>query len=711
MKPIIVNPELTLAQMATDATNGVGRLDPISCYVDEERNGLYDLTMEISVDDPHFADVGYNTVLKVKAGHTAGLQLFRVNEITKPISGIVTVYAHHITYDLAKRPVLPFTATGALNTCSGLLAHIATATDFDISTDITNTTSRFTLSEPKYFRECLGGWQGSFLDVFGGEIEWDNLEVKIHAHRGSDKGYHVRYGKNLVDLRQEESIANVFTSAIGYVTIDDSTLCSDIQYMPNPGTLVRTKLIDFSDDYDAMPTKADLNTKVSSYIQSNPINVPHVNIELSFISLFDTEEYKDIAPLEYVDMGDTIHVDFERLGVSASAEVISTRWDVLRERLEKIEIGDAKTDLATSITEGIEQTTTEQIGYLDKYMTGLTQVITNSLGLFSTKVTGGDGSTKYYLHNRPTLAESQYQWTINAGGFAVSQDYGQTWTAGIDAQGNAVFNSLSANIVRAMEIYGSYINGSEMEFGSGDETATLQTETVTNTIYNPAGGEMTRQYLAPTISGAGFEARARRAISFKSKTSAGDEEGVALIEPAVIHFETIRSNPPTGHKVFAELHISGDEMTGRFYKTVIEGLWFRQLPNGARHPFNSIFAYATRSNLVTSGTCACMIIGDYCMLQLADLTFPNADHNNANTDIAFANIPRAKYDVTFVVNTYGASSSPYYGHRLKVRGDNVYFHYDAASTYTTWQFYGTVIYPIADEVSVEDNGTWSNIPV
>lgn len=477
MKPIIVNPELTLAQMATDATNGVGRLDPISCYVDEERNGLYDLTMEISVDDPHFADVGYNTVLKVKAGHTAGLQLFRVNEITKPISGIVTVYAHHITYDLAKRPVLPFTATGASSTCSGLLTHIATATDFDISTDITNTTSRFTLSEPKYFRECLGGWQGSFLDVFGGEIEWDNLEVKIHAHRGSDKGYHVRYGKNLVDLRQEESIANVFTSAIGYVTIDDSTLCSDIQYMPNPGTLVRTKLIDFSDDYDAMPTKADLNTKVASYIQSNPINVPHVNIELSFISLFDTEEYKDIAPLEYVDMGDTIHVDFERLGVSASAEVISTRWDVLRERLEKIEIGDAKTDLATSITEGIEQTTTEQIGYLDKYMTGLTQVITNSLGLFSTKVTGGDGSTKYYLHNRPTLAESQYQWTINAGGFAVSQDYGQTWTAGIDAQGNAVFNSLSANIVRAMEIYGSLVAGSIITFGTGTGQVTAENST------------------------------------------------------------------------------------------------------------------------------------------------------------------------------------------------------------------------------------------
>lgn len=486
MKPIIVNPALSLVNMATDTTNGIGRLDPLSCYVDEERNGLYDLTTEISVDDPHFSDVGYNSVIRVKAGHTAGDQLFRVYEVSKPISGIVTIYAHHITYDLAKRPVRPFTAAGASATCAGLLSHIATATDFNITTDITNTGSVFTLSEPKYFRECLGGWRGSFLDTFGGEIEWDNLTIRVKAHRGSDKGYHVRYGKNLVDLRQEESIENVFTSAMGYVTIDDNTVTSNVRYMQNPGRPIRTKIVDFSDDYEELPTREELNTKVDEYLESHPINVPKVNIELSFVSLFDTEEYKDIAPLEYVDMGDTIHVDFERLGVSASAEVISTRWDVLRERLEKIEIGEARTDLATSITEGIEQNTTEQVGFLDQYVSGLTKVITNSLGLFSTKVTSVDGSTKYYLHNRPTLAESQYQWTINAGGFAVSQDYGQTWTAGIDAQGNAVFNSLAANIVRAMEIYGSYIeggtvNGSRIISANGDFDLTIWAATFVQT--------------------------------------------------------------------------------------------------------------------------------------------------------------------------------------------------------------------------------------
>jgi phage minor structural protein len=455
--------------MAADTSNGLGRVDPTYCYIDEERNGLYDLTMEVSIDDAHYGDLANGSVLKVLAGHKAGLQLFRVYEMTKPMSGLVTVYAHHITYDLAKRPVLPFTATGAASAAAGLKSHIATVTDFDIWTDITNTSTTFTLEEPKYFRECLGGWRGSFLDCFGGEIEWDNLTVKVHANRGNDNGYHIRYGKNLVDLKQEENIENTFNSAIGYVTIDDRTVCSNVRYPSSySGGYVRTKILDFSDEFDALPTRDAINAKVDAYLESHEIDVPKVNIELSFVSLFDTEEYKDIAPLEYVDLCDTVHVDFDRLGVSATAKVISTRWDVLNERLEKIEIGEAHTSLATSITSEVEAQTTQAVGFLDQYVAGLTKTITNSLGLFSTRVTGTDGAVQYYLHNRPTLAESQYQWTINSGGFAVSQDYGQTWSAGIDSEGNAVFNSLSANVVRAMEIYGSYIEGSRFVSENGN---------------------------------------------------------------------------------------------------------------------------------------------------------------------------------------------------------------------------------------------------
>lgn len=166
MKPIIMKRVGNISEMLADTSNGLGRLDPISCYVDEERNGLYDLTMEVSVDDPHYKDIAFNSVIKVKAGHTAGMQMFRVYEMTKPISGVVTVYAHHITYDLAKRPVRPFSATGASATCAGLKSHIASTTSFDITTDITNTSSVFTLEEPKYFRECLGGWRRFLLGHF-----------------------------------------------------------------------------------------------------------------------------------------------------------------------------------------------------------------------------------------------------------------------------------------------------------------------------------------------------------------------------------------------------------------------------------------------------------------------------------------------------------------------------------------------------------------
>lgn len=74
---------------------------------------------------------------------------------------------------------------------------------------------------------------------------------------------------------------------------------------------------------------------------------------------------------------------------------------------------------------------------------------------------------KWYLHNKPARIDSQYQWTVNASGFAVSSDYGATWSAGFDAEGNAVFNSLAANIIKAMQIYAGTLT-----FGE-DTTTTL----------------------------------------------------------------------------------------------------------------------------------------------------------------------------------------------------------------------------------------------
>ncbi len=162
---------------------------------------------------------------------------------------------------------------------------------------------------------------------------------------------------------------------------------------------------------------------------------------------------------------------------------MSTKYDTLRERYTEIEIGDARSTLASTIN-GIREESSDAVvnaaGFLDNTIKQFTTLMANGLGLFVTREQVGEtGGYKYYLHNRPNLSDSQYQWTFNSSGFAVSQDYGNTWSAGIDANGNAVFNTLAANVIRAMSISGTTINGGTINGaamnlgGSGNASGTL----------------------------------------------------------------------------------------------------------------------------------------------------------------------------------------------------------------------------------------------
>lgn len=482
MKPILMNPADTLSQMTSSQTNGLGRLNAISCKVSEERNGLYEAELSVFIDDEHFSLLSVGSVLKIMTNE--GTQLFRVYQITKPMNGVCSVYAHHVTYDLNKAPVLPFTATGSANSLNGLVSHLVTSYEFNVFTDIVNPTSTFTLQEPKYFRECLGGYQGSILDVFGGEYEWDNLTVKLLAHRGSDNGVQIRYGKNMTDVEQETNIENMYTAVLGFATVDDVTTTGSLQTIV-PGSAPKTLILDFSNEFESGDTVTDviIDNLAQAYIASHDLSTPKISIDVSFVALAETDQYKEIAPLEHVKLCDTVHVYFEKLGIEASAKVIKTEYDSLNERLTSVEVGDAKstmTDMINSNIADAEEEQTQAVNAVDAAVQNLTSMILNSLGLFFSKVQKSGGGYQYYLHNRPELSDSQYQWTINAGGFAVSQDYGATWSAGIDVDGNAVFNSLAANIINAMTITGSTVNGAVIVFDPEGNPVTAQRSALGN---------------------------------------------------------------------------------------------------------------------------------------------------------------------------------------------------------------------------------------
>ena len=482
----ILDTTKSLQQLATDQTEGLGRLpEAVTATVTEERNGAFTLEFRLPMTAAHFSEIGLGGLILAKPNPYDDPQMFRIQKISRPIGGIVTVKANHVSYDLAKTSVLPFSTTGASAAMTGIKNNMTGGSAFRFTTNITNTSSAFTNKVPQSARALLGGQQGSILDVFGGEFEWDNLQVNLLAHRGQDRGVRIAYGKNLTDLRQEENIESMYTAVMPYVQDGNgNTAIGTLQ------TIVQTAEsrilnLDLSSSFEisggTLPTSEEIDSTARAYIEANNLSSPHVSIDVKFINLADTEEYKDIARLEEVHLCDTVQIDFPKLNISASAKVNKTVFNVLTEKYESIELGDAKSTLARSILDLNKQAETaaaEQAGFLDSYVMGLSQIITNSLGLFQTVETQPNGARKIYLHNEPTLAASQYQWTINSGGFAVSQDYGQTWAAGIDAQGNAVFNSLAANEINALTINGSTINGSVVVFDPDGKSVTASSSDI-----------------------------------------------------------------------------------------------------------------------------------------------------------------------------------------------------------------------------------------
>lgn len=347
MKPILYSSTET-----SFTTNGIGILgDCISCDVTEERNGLFELEMRYPISGIHYGEISQRSIISARSKPGGTIQPFRVYEISRPIGGVVTVYAKHLAYDLSGIPVSPFTSSTASSAMSGLKSNAAVTCPFTFSTDKT-TSAKMTVSVPKTIWELLGGSEGGILDVYGGEYEFDRWTVKLHAQRGYDRGVTIRYGKNLTDLRQDENCASVYTGVYPYWADADGNLTTLPEKIVNASgnfDFTRIKPVDFSMDFEEQPTEATLRAAANAYITNNQIGVPNVSIKVSFIPLDQTEEYRDIAPLERVDLCDVVSVSFPELGVSAKAKVIRTVYDVLLDRYSSVELGDARDSVAKII--------------------------------------------------------------------------------------------------------------------------------------------------------------------------------------------------------------------------------------------------------------------------------------------------------------------------------------------------------------------------
>lgn len=352
-------PVLFRANSTNFNTNGVGRIMPISCTVTEERNSIFELDMTAKIGCKHFEDIKQSAIVLAKPSPGRNPQPFRIYYVSRPINGKVKVKAEHLSYQLNYIPVMPFsTVNGVQNALNGFKANAAESCPFTFWTDISSSSS-YAIAAPESIRHYLGGVRGSILDVFGGEYEWDVYSVRLHKSRGKVRDVTLRYGKNITDLRQEENIVNTFTGVCPYWQSTEGqlvTLPEKVIHSANAGNFPfqRTITKDFSDKFDNAPTEAQLRAYTQSYVELFGVGIPSVSIDVSFIDLAQTEEYKDLFSLQEVELCDTIKVEFPELGVSTTEKITKTIYDVLAERYTKIGVGDVRSSLAKTIEEQID---------------------------------------------------------------------------------------------------------------------------------------------------------------------------------------------------------------------------------------------------------------------------------------------------------------------------------------------------------------------
>lgn len=485
--------------------NGIGHLkDAISCKVTEERNGAYTLTLQYPIGGAWYESITEGSIIKAKANETSELQLFRVYKSSKPMKGVVTFYAEHISYDLKGLPLALLsmtdtTAEAALNAgfAACLLPHRFTG-----RSDIT-TLNKINITKPRSLRNFCGGEAGSVLSVWGGEFEFDNFTVWLHRRRGANNGVVIRYGKNLTDAKQERNISACYTHFCPYAikktetrneageviesTEETITLPEGVIELINPENIGHSRALplDISDKFaDGEELNVEnLRTHAEEYIESHKLGVPDVNITLSFMQIWHSPEYAESAGFERVALCDTVTVFFEDLGINAEAKVIKTEYDTLEERFSKLEVGDAKSNLTDTVS-GIKESIEDTKKSLTESEKAASLALQSAIENATNRITGNSGGyVVLYPANNPQeilVMDSDDKetatrvWRWNSSGLGYSKNgYNGTYGLAMTMDGAIVADFITAGTLKAINISGCTIEGGSLNI---NDKFTVDTE-------------------------------------------------------------------------------------------------------------------------------------------------------------------------------------------------------------------------------------------
>jgi phage minor structural protein len=347
MIPILYEKDETLF-----VSNGLGRLrDCIRCECFEERNGVYEVEFDYPLNGQNFDKIQIGRIVAVEHDDSGDVQPFDIVSYERPIDGVVTFHCVHISY---RQSYMTVTGTN-INSLASAFTKLGTASPSNPFTYWTDKTSTGYVGAfdgvPKTVRSMLGGVEGSILDAYGGEYEWDKFTVKLWSQRGQYRDFAIRYGVNMMEYVDETDSSECYSSIIPYWTDGTSTVVGDKQTLSTLPPTGRDACIpmDVSEKFENKPTKAQVNTMGRSVLNSGQPYLPAQNITVSFVRLQDTPEYAQFSSLLRCGLCDTIKVIFPDYQSSGTFKIVKTVWNVLEERYDEMELGDLSISLSDAL--------------------------------------------------------------------------------------------------------------------------------------------------------------------------------------------------------------------------------------------------------------------------------------------------------------------------------------------------------------------------
>ena len=337
-------------------SNGLGRLrDCISCLCYEERNSIYEVDFEYPIDGVNFDKIQLGRIIGVTHDESGDVQPFDIVSYSRPIDGVVTFHCTHISYRQSK---MVSYASGINSLADAFQAFDDTCypsgNPFTYFTDKDSTgyVAAFD-GTPRTIRSLLGGTEGSILDSYGGEYEWDKWTVKLHNARGEQKNFSIRYGVNMTQFQDDTDYSEAFNTCVpfwkdsstgavvrgGAVGSGHSTIGVGDKCVP----------LDLTDKFDTRPTVVQLETMASSVLRESQPYLPKQTISVDFIRLQDEAGFDQFDSLLECKLCDSVKVIFPGYGMSAYYKIVKTTWNVLLDRYDEMELGNLSTTLAEAL--------------------------------------------------------------------------------------------------------------------------------------------------------------------------------------------------------------------------------------------------------------------------------------------------------------------------------------------------------------------------